>query len=532
IKDTLQFLLQPSVETYHLVLTRGDGSVAKMISSLEQRQFIDFSNTGNQGNYLIISNPLLYGNGANDYVQEYSNYRSSDSGGHFNAKIIDIHELEDQFAFGIAMHPLSVKNFLRYARTIFTEPPADVFLIGKGVSYSAYRATNSTNPLTTKINLVPVYGSPGSDNLLSSADYDPVPATPIGRLSAVSPEEVGVYLEKIKQYESAQHKKSQILDDKVWMKKVIQLAGANDLSVAVTIDRAQARYKKIISDTLFGGDVKTYSKTINPDAYPQILQNFTDEYNKGSGLLEYFGHSSSTGIDFNLDNPSVYGNAGKYPVFIVNGCLAGNIFDYEINRLNNRSTFSEKFVLEPQRGAIGYLSASSYGVVPYLDIFTEQFYKSIAVNQYGKGFGQVTLDAINNALNTSGDIDFYKKMHAEQYTFHGDPALTVNTFSLPDYIIDSTQIIITPDYLTVAGDSFMVRTLIHNLGRAVNDSIHFSLQRKFPDGSMVEVYSNKLPAIRSIDSVTVYLPIVSNRDKGITVITATIDDDLQLPELS
>ncbi len=531
-KDTLQFFLPSSKTIYHLALIRSDGIIIKTISSLESKQFIDFSKADNQGNYLIISNPLIYGTGTNNYVQQYANYRSSDSGGSFNVKITDIHELEDQFAYGITMHPLSIKNFLRYARTVFTEPPADVFLIGKGVTYSGYRPTYSTNSLTAKINLVPVFGSPGSDNLLSSEDYDPYPATPIGRLSAVSPEEVGTYLKKIKEYESAQRDTSQTLASKGWMKKIIQLAGANDLSVASSVDSAQARYKTIISDTLFGGDVKTYSKSIDPNAYPKKLQSFTEEYNNGSALLEYFGHSSTTGIDFNLDNPAAYTNKGKYPVFIVNGCLAGNIFDYDVNRLNLRSSFSEKFVLEPELGSIGYLSTTSYGVVRYLDIFTEQFYRSITSSEYGKGFGQVTRDAITNALNATEDIDFYKRMHAEQYTFHGDPALKMNSFSLPDYIIDSSLITVTPGYITVADDSFTVKTVIYNLGRATKDSIHFTLLRKFPDGSTSVAYSNKLPVIKSVDSVLIKLPIVGNRDKGQTTLTANIDNDLQEPELN
>jgi hypothetical protein len=58
-------------------------------------------------------------------------------------------------------------------------------------------------------------------------------------------------------------------------------------------------------------------------------------------LVEYLGHATSTSIDFNLDDPANYANQGKYPVFIVNGCLAGNIFDYDINRLNDKSTLAK-----------------------------------------------------------------------------------------------------------------------------------------------------------------------------------------------
>jgi hypothetical protein len=534
--DSLRFLLTPSQEKYYLFLVKGDGSTAKFINTLQQKQYTNFTQQANQGEYLIISNPLLYGSGSSNYVQQYSDYRSSDSGGHFNSKIVDIHELEDQFAYGINMHPLAIKNFLRFARMNFTEQPKYAFLIGKGIAYPSYRDPNSghseTELKTQQLNLLPVFGSPGSDNLLSSNNYDVVPSTPIGRLSAVTPAEVGVYLEKIKQYEAAQTDTSGTIADKLWMKRVLQLAGANDPMIGYTIDSAQAKYKKIISDSSFGGDVSTFSKTADPSGYPQALFEFTDEYNKGSALLEYFGHSSSSSIDFSLDNPANYDNEGRYPVFIVNGCLAGNIFDYDVNRLNNRSTLSEKFILEPKRGAIAYLSSSSFGVLNYLDIFTEQFYKSIATRQYGKGFGNIVKDGISNALNYTGYSDFYGKMHAEQFTLHGDPALKLNSFSAPDYATDSSQIFITPDYLTVASDSLTVKVKIYNLGKAINDSVHFSVVRKFPNGNTVSVFSGNLPAINSIDSVVLRLPIIGNRDKGTTVITATIDDNNLVPELS
>ncbi|MEP6847099.1 MAG: C25 family cysteine peptidase, partial [Panacibacter sp.] len=376
------------------------------------------------------------------------------------------------------------------------------------------------------------FGSPGSDNLLSSENYSDIPATPIGRLSAVSPAEVQVYLEKIKQYESAQRDTSNTITKKLWMKKVIHLAGENDASIGHLVDSFQTKYSKIISDTLLGANVSTYSKTMDPAGYSETLLDFTNEYNDGSSLIEYLGHSSSTSIDFNLDNPANYNNQGKYPVFIVNGCLAGNIFDYDINRLNDKSTLAEKFILEPQRGAIGYLSSSNYAVLNYTNIFTRQFYISMTSKEYGKGFGDVIKDGITNVINYTGPTDFYARMHAEQFTFNGDPALKMNTFPLPDFVIDSTQILASPNYLTVASDSFTVKIKIHNLGKATNDSVHFYLMRKFPKGNTDTAFYGKIAAVKNTDSILVKLPVVINRDKGTTIITAIIDDNNLIPEIS
>jgi len=531
IQDTLQFLLQPSSEKYHLVLVRANGSTATIINSLQPRHFTDFSKQINQGDYLIISNPVLFGSGSNNYIEQYKDYRSSDSGGHFNAKIVDIHDLEDQFAYGINMHPLAIKNFLRFARLTFSIPPAYVFLIGKGISYPQYRFAES-NTLTKQLNLIPVFGNPGSDNLLSSDNQSDVPATPIGRLSVVSPEEIGVYLKKIKQYESNQRDTSNTIKEKSWMKKVLQLSGQNDASIRYSIQSFQAKYSKIISDTLLGANVTTFNKTDDATNYAQSLTQFRNEYDSGSAMVEYLGHASTSSIDFNLDNPDNYANKGKYPVFMVNGCLSGNIFDYDVNRLNDKSTLSEKFILAQERGAIGYLSSSSYAVLSYIDLFTQQIYTCMTSKDYGSGFGKIIQDGINNVLNYTGNSDFYSRMHAEQLVLNGDPALKINAFPLPDFAIDSTEVIATPGYLTAASDSFNLKIKIHNLGKAINDSVHFYLLRKFPDGNSDTAFYKKIPAPKNLDSIEMKLPVVSNRDKGTTTIVAMIDDDNAIAEAS
>lgn len=531
--DTLEFLLPPSVQQYHLLLVRNDGSTANTISSgYEQRNFNDFSKAVNQGDYLIITNPVLLGSGNNNYVQQYRDYRSSDSGGKFNAKIVDIHELEDQFAYGIKMNPLAIKNFLRYARSTFQKAPSYAFLIGKGVTYTSYR-TQETNPLTNKLNLIPVFGSPGSDNLLSSDDAVPVPLTPIGRLSAVTPEEVGVYLKKIKDYEYAQRDTSATpISNNLWKKKVLQLAGANDVLIEGIIDSFQVEYTKIISDTLFGAEVHTFSKTTSTGSdYGASVQEFTNEYNTGCAMVEYLGHSSSTAIDFSLDNPANYSNTGKYPIFLVNGCLAGNIFDFDVNRYSNRSTLSEKFVLEPDKGSIGYLSSSNYGVLNYLHVFTTEFYKAITGSEYGKGFGDIIQKGLAEGLNYTGNTDFYGVMHAEQLTFQGDPALKMNTYMGPDYAIDSLEMQSAPSYLTAASDSVTINLKVRNLGKAISDSAHFLLTRKYPNGSVEAVFNGFIAPVTSSQSLSFKLPVVGNRDKGTSIFTATIDDKNAVNEL-
>lgn len=531
ITDTLRFYIPPSNAEARFVLIRPDGSTAQNISVIRQRMFTDFSKTENQGDFLIITNHLLLGSGSENYVEQYKDYRASDSGGHFSARIIDIEDITDQFAYGIQWHPLSIKNFLRYARNNFSTLPKYAFLIGKGVGYIENRPYSNSSS-SSLLNLVPTYGDPGSDNLLASNDYNAIVATPIGRLSAISVGEIGSYLRKVKEFERNQRDTIQSVNEKSWMKNVLQLTGASDASLGNILDSFTRQYATIISDTLFGGNVTNYSKTGDPTGYPQAIANFTNTFNEGSALVEYFGHSSSSNLDFNLDDASKYSNTGRYPVFLVNGCKAGNIFEYDPNRFQYRSSTSERFVLEPEKGAIAYQANSSFGIISYLDILTKEYYIATSYSEYGKGLGEISREAVKQFLNYTGPDDFYGRFHAEQFVLHGDPSLHLNSFALPDYAVDSNSIQVLNNPLTVANDSVLLKIKYYNLGRAINDSIHVSLFRKFPNGDSLKVFTTTVTPVHTNDSIFIKIPIVSNRDKGENSVTFFIDDSNEKAELS
>ncbi|MDB5248010.1 MAG: type sorting protein [Segetibacter sp.] len=529
--DTIKIVLAPSDVDYNLVLTTSSGAYYKEITNIETRKFTDFSTVDKQGDYLIISNPLIYGSGSENYVEQYQQYRSSQQGGSFNAKIIDINELVDQFAWGIKKHPLSIKNFLRFARENFAAAPKNVFLIGKGVVYNEYRS-NESNSLADRLNLVPTWGNPASDNLLASADLTALPATPIGRLSAVTPREIGDYLLKVKQHDSTKVDTTQTIEAKGWMKNVIQIEGANDIGLGNQLDAYLNNYKELISDTAFGANVASFSKTADPAGYPEAVNSFKNIYEKGASLITYFGHSSATSLDFNLDNPENYNNHHKYPIFVANGCSAGNHFLFEPDRLNTKSTISEKFVLSPERGAVGYLASTHFGVVNYLDLYTNDFYKALGKTRYNQSVGAVITEAIRSSLDSTGSDDYYSRVHAEQYAFHGDPAIMINSSPLPDYVIEKPQVQVTPAFVSVSDSVFAVKVKIYNIGRATGDSVSFQLNREKPDGDIVNLVTKSFSSIKVFDSITVEIPVVGNLEKGINKITATIDYKSSVAELS
>ncbi|MEO7984243.1 MAG: C25 family cysteine peptidase, partial [Bacteroidota bacterium] len=180
----VKVVLQPSATERRLLLVSSYASVIIPVTTLQPKNFINFSLPANQGNYLIITDPALM-NGANgsNPVNDYKNYRSSTAGGSHNPKIYLVEELVDQFSYGIKKNPLGLRNFIRFARNTFPTGVKNVLLIGKGMIYQQYR-TFETYPDIDKLNFVPTYGWPASDNLLTAdPGLDETPKVPIGRIS-------------------------------------------------------------------------------------------------------------------------------------------------------------------------------------------------------------------------------------------------------------------------------------------------------------------------------------------------------------
>lgn len=527
----IKIVLLPSATERQLVLVSEDVSNIRDVTGLQQRNFIDYSLPSYQGNYLIITHPALtVATDGSNQIEEYRLYRSSSTGGGYNGKIYLIDELVDQFGFGIKMNPLSVKNFIRWARVKFASPLKHIFIIGKGLSYTHFRS-NEANANISKLGFVPTFGWPASDNLLSTEPGSEIPLTPIGRLSVITGDEVKDYLKKVKQYEQAQMFSSPLLADKEWMKNVVHLVGSSNPSLESILLSFMNRYKNVIQDTFFGGKVHSFSKnssqTVQQVGGNQIYQLF----NEGISLLTYFGHSSATTLEFNLDLPENYNNTGKYPVMIALGCNAGNFYNFNLTRLQVNETLSERFVLAKEKGTIAFIASTSLGIVQYLDILNSAYYHALGVSGYGKSIGEIQNIAIAEMFSLTTQNDYYARIHCEQITIHGDPALKINNFQKPDYVIESPLVKISPSFISVAETDFKVDAFVKNQGKAIDKKVVVELKRTFPDLSTIVVRRDTINGIRYIDSLKYNIPITPSRDKGLNKITITIDPENEVDEL-
>ncbi len=503
------------------------------ITQLTQRKFIDFTLSSLQGDYMIISAKKLT-EGETDQVEEYRKYRSTEAGGSYKAQVYMIEELADQFAYGQFLNPLSIRNFVRFALDKFTVKPKMVFLLGKGSGYASFRNTSATYYVKKDITLVPTFGQPASDNLLVSETLaDPTPRIPVGRLSAVWPEEIRIYLHKVKKFEALARNPKRTAADMEWRKEVLHLVGGDDEYLALNVTKPfMARYEKNIEDPSVSGHVQTFLRVRNAD-FPKDMQKIQNRIDSGAGLITYFGHSSTSSIDFNLSKPESFDNGdGKYQVMIANGCRAGDIFELNTNRLQSKNTsITENYIFAKDRGAISFVANVDYGLPNYLDFFTNEWYIALGKTAYGKTLGEVHQEAIRSAYNKV-PLDRFNRINLEQECLHSDPAIVLFPYNRPDYTTDSSLITRSPAKFTVATDTAKLHVAIVNIGKAENDAVTILAERITPAGKVITLGNFTMGNIYKREYLHIDVPLQGNYEPGKNIIRITIDPEKKSKDLN
>ena len=534
--NSLSFALGGSTALRNLVLVNEDPATVQPVTGFTVHNFVNFSNAANQGNYLMITNPILYTSSipGDNPIADYKNYRSSSTGGGFNAQSYDVNELIDQFGFGIKKHPIAIQNFLRYAMSTWAAKPQYVMFVGHGLCYTDYNTYSEQqhNPVADQLDLVPTFGYPASDNKLTVDNgTQAVPLIPNGRLSVVSGDELNTYLQKVKAYESVQQTAPNTVAGRLWMKNVLHLTGVSEPYLGQIICNYMTAYQQIIQDTLMGANVYTLCDG-NATAVSQVPSGFISTlFSTGFSMMDYFGHSSDTELGYDLDNPSVYQNQGKYPVFYINGCEAGDFFIYDPLRFTLDKTFSELYTLAPQQGAVSVVGATSFSIVNYVNLLLNGFNTLLTGADYGKTTGVLEKDALQSLWNAAPG-DFFARQHVEQIVIGGDPYLKLNQELLTDYDVESSTVVINPNFVAVSSNYFTVNAHFYNLGKYITDSINILITRTYPNNTTATLYNKKIAGFAYSDSILLNVPIVATRDQGQNYITVTINSTNTVPEVT
>ncbi len=501
-------------------------SAIRTITQFKAVNFRDYSIAGNQGNYIILSHKD-YINASPSYINDYRAYRNSMSGGGYQAVVVDVTELYDQFGYGFEYHPIAVRKFLQYALQHWAVKPEYLFIVGKGISYVAYNNYLS-NSSAYSYAPVPTWGDPGSDNLFSSFNNSQKPLLATGRLSAWNNQEIGNYLEKVKKYEQAQRTPaSPGVASEYWKKSALHIAGSSRLELQERdLIPSLNACKTIFGDTLTGGQVTTIRKNTT-ETVEEINSNLVDSMiDRGVGHITFFGHASSTGFDYNLNSPDNYNASPRFPIFYAYGCNVAYIFS-----LTNTPTVSEKYINSINGGSIVMVAGDNNGWTSNLPPYMQGLYRQFSFKSYGATLGKQYQRNIEELQDRTSDV--FTDIHTQCLLFQGDPAIKVYSPEKPDYAVEPEGLSTNPVTITTALDSFEMRAVVFNLAKATGDSILVTLQHTRPGiTSILHADSIRLARLMNSDTLIFHVPIDPTRDIGLNNYTVKVDAGEEYDELS
>jgi hypothetical protein len=465
--------------------------------------FTNFRLQSGDSAFLIVTNASLMSS-----AQSYKQYRASVQGGSNHVVLADVGELYDQFAYGIRMHPFSIRRYCAFLMSVYPTKPKNLFLLGKSIDPVTQRFSPSSEAL------LPTMGYPASDVLFTARliNTSLAPAIATGRLTAHTNADVITYLNKVSAYEQNAPAS--------WMKQVLHFGGGNSSSEQAAFRTYLESYRKVIeADTNFGGHVSSFFKTSSAPIQLNLSDSLKQIIDNGVSIMNFFGHASGNGFDQSIDDPSNYQNSPRFPLIIGNSCDAGDIHSAV-------QSVSENFIIN-SKGAVAFIAGNTLGLSGDLFPYTMGLYRSIARYNYGRSIGKHVQYAIHS-LEVLPTFNIYSKTTALSMALHSDPSVIITSPRLPDFAISDQDL--SFDTRTQP-DSVTVKIKMHNYGKAVRDSFFVRMLRTYPDGT-VDTYKKMVRAPAYLDTVKIKVPLDFSKGIGLNKFSVVLDFTNRITEMT
>ena len=281
--------------------------------------------------YLVISAPPLTA-----AAQTLVDYRQSLG---VESMLVSLEDIYDEFAEG-RRDPRAIRDFLTHVWTQWTEPPQLVALVGHGTYDFRDHWGLGDNLLPPLLGQRPGSLFPTDALFADVVGNDGIPELLVGRIPALSPQEVTDYVTKLQAYES--------LGDTGWDHRLLALAdhvdGAGDFA-------ADSRHLQ----SLLGFGFEPFEIHLDDQAdLATARQELFDQLQTGAALIHYEGHGgidrlSSGGLLLSSDLPGL-GTAGQGHLLTAATCNIG------LHAFPGLDSLAERWVLEPDRGAVAALA--------------------------------------------------------------------------------------------------------------------------------------------------------------------------------
>ena len=423
--------------------------------------------------YVIISHRAL-----RESAEAMATYRDTATVNPINGvRVVYVDEIYDEFGYG-SPTPWALKRFCKDALDNWSIRPKYFLLWGKGMH--ELRKIGNTP-------VVPTFGYPSSD-FEFIGHYDQMspkvdPQAAIGRVNLRNNEQGYAYLDKVNEYEHTRWER--------WMKEGVFLGGGASASEQNDIESSFRFALDVYENEPFGGTPFYFQKRSSNVIVDPDNATYHDRIGNGVNFLHFFGHSTANIQDISIREPNLYNNFGRYPMMVAMGCYGG-----EFSR-GAGLTFGERWIVEPGRGAIGYLANSAAGYLSPLNIYARVLYPYLFNSRLGQPLGEVIRATVIQYTDSIPETSF--RNHARQMNLQGDPAVILRYPTKVDLAVNETSVYFEPENFSAQDDSFQMNIIVSNLGRVPQDSFRLTVDHRLPNGQ----------TLRQVDAL---LPMVSYRD--------------------
>jgi hypothetical protein len=297
-------------------------------------------------------------------AQRLKSYREQPGNNSLKCVVVNVNDVYNEFGGGIAT-PVAIRNYLRYAATTWSAPPAYALLLGDG-DYD-YKRISTAGPMwippwETMESFAPLFTYAGEDEFVTFNSTRRV-GLALGRLAARSAAEANTMVDKIIEYETSSAKDP-------WKVRVTLVA---DDGLAGTDPDGSTHNDLFLhtqqAETMAGMVPPLFEKSKiflyeYPTVYtpsgrrkPDVTVALENQINQGTVVLNFTGHGNPRvwtheQVFVNeTDFPALH-NKGKYFYLVAATC------NYSHVDMISAQSGGEQLMALPSAGAIAVLSAT------------------------------------------------------------------------------------------------------------------------------------------------------------------------------
>lgn len=429
---------------------------------------------------------------------------------------IEMNDVYDEYSYGY-FSTEALREFFRTTQTSWQSPHPDYAMLVGSAAWDFKLAYNKAYGFRLKYNLVPSFGSPISDNLLSVFDSTSsyIPQIIIGRIPSKTIDETSRYFNKLADHYSQKYDR--------FNKRILLLSGGVDETQASEFKQQNTNLAGMFRSKPYSFVTKQYYRTFNPvtNYGPFPLDEVDHNIKQGGLIISYVGHSGTFHWDNDIRTPSqLLNNSGKGSILTDFGCSTGKFGEPDVD------CFAEQFLLYPTGQPTAYISNSSLGFTSTAGVAPSLFYNTIIADSLWKPAEALRMTKVKLLQNYGNGLT--NQLFVMTNTYFGDPYMNLYIPPKPNFLFENEAISIFPKNPSDLDDSVKLTIRYLNLGSAIKDTLTLKMTDILNGVTIFDIVLQR-PVSEYSDSVVFSIPIKNKL--GLHTVKVTLNEDKHIDEI-